>query len=94
MTPSDIGRTTDLFVDGGCIRANPSTIGATWAARYIARLPDVTSPELGEVVHEVAGVLACSARFPSVTNNVAELIAAHRGDRAAPPGLGRRNLQR
>jgi ribonuclease HI len=71
-------RATDLYVDGGCILANPSTIGATWAARYIVRATD-QSPEDGDVIFEIAGVRGCTPRFPSVTNNVAELIAAVEG---------------
>ena len=82
-TPRDRPHNRSL-VDGGCIRQSVDHrrhLGSF--ATY--RSGCLMSPRDREVVHEVAGVRGCKKpRFPSVTNNVAELIAAHRGDRAAP----------
>lgn len=65
-----------LYVDGGVIGKNPSSIGGTWAARIIFE----------KTIHDAAGVIKPTdfgAIIP-ITNNIAEMMALIMGLRRLP----------
>lgn len=56
-----------LYVDGGVIGKNPSSIGGTWAARLVMN---------GTVIREASGVITpAEAGLPAITNNLTEMLA-------------------
>lgn len=60
-----------LYVDGGVININPSTIGGTWAARLV---------QDGKVINEWSGVITpAEAYMLSVSNNLTEMLALVKG---------------
>jgi ribonuclease HI len=66
----------ELFVDGGVIKKNPSTIGGTWAARLLR--DDL-------IVCEVGGAITpAQAKLPAITNNLTEMLAMIRGLQLLP----------
>jgi ribonuclease HI len=66
----------ELYVDGGVIRKNPSTIGGTWAARVLAD---------GVVIVDQSGVITPDeAQLPEITNNLTEMVAMVRGLQLLP----------
>lgn len=60
-----------LYVDGGVIKINPSSIGGTWAARLV---------EDDKVKGEWSGAITPDqARMPAISNNLTEMLALVRG---------------
>jgi hypothetical protein len=66
----------DLYTDGGVIGRNPSTIGGTWAWRRVERY-ETTSD---------AGVIEARGAYPTISNNMTELLALVKGLEALPEG--------
>jgi ribonuclease HI len=82
--PQPIMGCTDLYVDGGCIGGNPSTVGITWAARFVRRPKGDNNGEAGVVIEQAAGVRRCAPPWLSLSNNVAEFYAMVRGFERLP----------
>lgn len=70
--------TNKLFVDGGVIRKNPSTIGGTWAWRHIN--PD------GKINSGSGVITPSQAGMPAITNNLTEMLALLYGLSNLPRG--------
>lgn len=69
---------TDLFVDGGVIKSNPSKLGGTWAYFLI---------ENETIIKQGSGIVTPKdVGLPKVSNNLTELLAAIRGLEAVPDG--------
>lgn len=68
-----------LYTDGGCIGANPSRIGGTWAYCLVNAA--------GERIVNASGVITpAQAHLPAVTNNLTELLALVYGLERLPQG--------
>lgn len=67
-----------LYVDGGCVRKNPSPHGATWAWCHINKE--------GQMLQSGSGIMSPKELgLPLVSNNIAEVVAACAALEAMPP---------
>lgn len=65
-----------LYVDGGVIGKNPSSVGGSWAARFIA----------GERVYlEKSDLIFATPDMPTISNNLTEMLALVSGLSFLPP---------
>lgn len=71
--------TANLYCDGGCVKANPSPIGGTWA--FV-----IVSKEGEEQMRGSGFISASQVGLPYVTNNYTELLAAVEGLEQMPEG--------
>lgn len=80
----DIGYNQVLaaYTDGGCLSANPSTIGGTWAYKLVGWQ--------GRTINLESGILLVRTELaydmPAITNNLTELYAAMMCLEALPAG--------
>lgn len=66
-----------LFTDGGVIEKNPSPIGGTWAYRVVHD---------GTPIGGCAGVIEPRGPYPTISNNMTELLAIFKGLESLPDG--------
>jgi ribonuclease HI len=83
-----MGAITAIFADGGCVQANPSPFGGTWAWAHVDAAGRRVDADSG--LYVACGAAGCTLPRhwpePLVTNNQMELAALILGLEALPDG--------